>query len=147
MLWCLIYEPNGIIHEMHLNKNAKGHECFDKVCILRFCFGQGKPNSIRYVDDYIFHLSCQKKISNGICSFVFIDLWKAKALRTGLFRFEIQGAKRDGGLVKFTKQFVRTSTRETAVPLLVSCEIFRKTSRNTARNKSVSQSHKDPNSL
>ena len=55
MLWCLIYEPNGIIHELHLNKSAKGHECFDKVRILRFCFGQGKPKRRAR-----FHLSCQK---------------------------------------------------------------------------------------
>ncbi|XP_068710740.1 E3 ubiquitin-protein ligase MYLIP-like [Montipora capricornis] len=31
-MWCFISEPNGIIHEIFLPKNAVGQECLDKVC-------------------------------------------------------------------------------------------------------------------
>lgn len=31
-MWCFISEPNGIIHEIFLSKNAVGQECLDKVC-------------------------------------------------------------------------------------------------------------------
>lgn len=30
-MWCFISEPNGIIHEIFLSKNAVGQECLDKV--------------------------------------------------------------------------------------------------------------------
>lgn len=30
-MWCFISEPNGIIHEIFLPKNAVGQECLDKV--------------------------------------------------------------------------------------------------------------------
>lgn len=40
MLWCLVNEPNGVIHELNINKKANGHECFDKVM---YCLYQGKP--------------------------------------------------------------------------------------------------------
>ena len=30
-MWCFISEPNGIIHEIFLAKNAVGQECLDKV--------------------------------------------------------------------------------------------------------------------
>lgn len=30
-MWCFISEPNGIIHEIFLAKNAIGQECLDKV--------------------------------------------------------------------------------------------------------------------
>ena len=30
-MWCFISEPNGIIHEIFLSKNAVGQESLDKV--------------------------------------------------------------------------------------------------------------------
>lgn len=31
-MWCFISEPNGIIHEIFLPKNAVGQDCLEKVC-------------------------------------------------------------------------------------------------------------------
>ena len=30
-MWCFISEPNGIIHEIFLPKNAVGQDCLEKV--------------------------------------------------------------------------------------------------------------------
>ena len=39
MLWCLISEPNGTIHELLLDQQAKGLDCLEKVGASYFNLG------------------------------------------------------------------------------------------------------------
>lgn len=63
MLWCLIYEPNGVIHELYLKKDAKGQDCHAKVCYSSFKGGQGKPNKeIAFTTNRLYNMNSPVKL-------------------------------------------------------------------------------------
>lgn len=140
-MWCFISEPNGIIHEIFLPKNAVGQDCLDKVrnynsAILQFNVQWIFPRHL--YDGRITRFPCFVwYLFDGFSTLA--GLRKAKASRERLFWFEIRWRERSTILVEFEKFYVVAAHWEAAISTVFLGQILRQTTRTPARNHTVSE--------
>lgn len=145
-MWCFISEPNGIIHEIFLPKNAVGQECLDKVrnynsaiLNMQWIF----PRHL-YADEFNFahfRITCFRSFVWYLFygSSTLVGLRKAKAGRERLFWLEIWWRETSQILVEFEKFYVVAAHGEAALSTVFLGKILRQATRTSARNYTVSE--------
>lgn len=145
-MWCFISEPNGIIHEIFLPKNAVGQECLDKVrnynsaiLTVKWIFPRHLYASWISVDFLHFRITCFRCFVRYLFYALsnLTGLRKAEASRERLFRFEIRWRERSKILVEFEKFYVVAADWKAALSTVFLGKILRQTTRTSARNYTV----------
>lgn len=102
-MWCFISEPNGIIHEIFLPKNAVGQECLDKVRNYKSAILNMQwifPRHL-YANEFLVNFAhCRITCSCGVVGTYFMVLQslqvceKLKLVEKDYFGLKFGGAKR-----------------------------------------------------